>query len=269
MRAKIPTVMSTTISLAKPRRRWLRFSLRSFFLVVLVIAVSLGWMIHGARQQGIAVAALKEIGCTVSYYNNTDRSPTVLEWLRKLLGEDEYRDVDWVVGSRSQITDAGLVYLRGLTQFRHLRLDDAQVTDAGLVQLQGLTQLQGLSLSGTQVTDAGLLHLRGLTQLQNLNLNGTQVTDAGLLHLRGLTQLQGLNLISTQVTDAGLVHLRGLTQLQYLYLSGTQVTDAGLVHLGGLTQLGYLSLDRTKVSDAGVRRFQKTLPKCRINTGDH
>jgi len=23
------------------------------------------------------------------------------------------------------------------------------------------------------------------------------------------------------------------------------------------------------VSDAGVRRFQKTLPKCRINTDDH
>lgn len=213
--------MSTTISLAKPRRRWLRFSLRSFFLVVLVIAVSLGWMIHRARQQGIAVAALKEMGCTVSYYTNTDRSPTVLEWLRKLLGEDEHRDVDWVVGSRSQLTDAGLIHLRELTQFRHLRLDDAQVTDAGPVQLQGLTQLQ------------------------NLNLNGTQVTDAGLLHLRGLTQLQ------------------------YLYLSGTQVTDAGLVHLGGLTQLGYLSLDRTKVSDAGVRRFQKTLPKCRINTDDH
>ena len=41
-----------------------------------------------------------------------------------------------------------------------------QVTDAGLEHLKGLTQLQGLSLSGTQVTDAGLEHLKGLTQLQ-------------------------------------------------------------------------------------------------------
>ena len=68
-----------------------------------------------------------------------------------------------------------------------LCLDGTQVTDAGLEHLKGLTRLQSLDLSGTQVTDAGLEHLKGLTQLQWLSLEGTQVTDAGLEHLKGLT----------------------------------------------------------------------------------
>ena len=84
-----------------------------------------------------------------------------------------------------------------------LFLSGTQVTDAGVVHLQGLTQLQRLSLGEAQVTDAGLVHLRGLTQLQDLSLYLTQVTDAGLVHLKGLTQLQDLYLKGTQVTDAG------------------------------------------------------------------
>ena len=69
----------------KPRRRWLRFSLRSLFLLVVVIAVLLGWMIHKVRQQGVAVAALREMGCWVRY-DYFPMSPTTLEKLKKLLG---------------------------------------------------------------------------------------------------------------------------------------------------------------------------------------
>ncbi len=35
----------------KPRRRWLHFSLRSVFLLMLVIGVSLAWTIYKVRQQ--------------------------------------------------------------------------------------------------------------------------------------------------------------------------------------------------------------------------
>jgi len=51
----------------EPKRRWLRFSLRSLMLLVLVLAVALGWAVHKARQQGIAVSALKEMGCIVRF----------------------------------------------------------------------------------------------------------------------------------------------------------------------------------------------------------
>jgi len=137
--------MMITTSNPKPRRRWLRFSLRSLLLLVLVIAVLLGWTIHKARQQGIAVAALKEMGCTFAF-DNTERSPTVLERLRNLLGEDEWTVIT-VDGNGSHITDAGLEHLRGLTQLRELFLRSTQVTNAGLIHLRGLTQLKGLSLA--------------------------------------------------------------------------------------------------------------------------
>ena len=64
-----------------------------------------------------------------------------------------------------------------------LDLINTQVTDAGLVHLSGLTSLRELYLGDTQITDAGLAHLRGLTSLRELDLINTQVTDAGVASL--------------------------------------------------------------------------------------
>ena len=55
-----------------------------------------------------------------------------------------------------------------------------QVTDAGLVHLAGLTRLRELNLGETKVTDAGLEHLRGLNQLDSLHLAGSKVTSTGI-----------------------------------------------------------------------------------------
>src|ERR1051325_2441314 len=98
----------------KTHRRSFRHSFRRLLLLVLLIAVSLGWTIHKARQQGIAVAALKEMGCEVEYDEAT-RSPTILERLRKLLGDDEFRSVSTLRCHVQIFTDAGLEHLRGLT----------------------------------------------------------------------------------------------------------------------------------------------------------
>jgi Leucine-rich repeat (LRR) protein len=229
----------------EPRRRWLQYSLRTLLALMLVIGCGLAWFAHKIQQawaQREAVKAIEELEGLVSYedVSSSTRRTTVV-WVGKLLGEDLSGDVLYV------------------------DLSETQVTDAGLKHLRGLTQLQVLTLDSTQVTDAGLEHLRGLTQLRELQLTNTQVTDAGLGHLRGLTQLQWLSLDRTQVTDAGLEHLRGLTQLQQLYLDNTQVADAGLEHLQGLTQLQLLSLQSSQVTDAGVAELQKALPNVQIN----
>ena len=65
-----------------------------------------------------------------------------------------------------------------------LNLNGTQVTDAGLKELAGLTQMQNLGLSRTQVTDAGLKELTGMKNLQMVNLVGTKVTDAGVQELQ-------------------------------------------------------------------------------------
>ncbi len=101
-------------------------------------------------------------------------------------------------------------------------LVETDVVDADLVFLKGMTHLRTLYLNGTRVTDAGLQHLKGLTSLETLRL-GASVGDFGGRY-RGLAQ----------VTDAGLEHLKGLANLRVLQLLNTQVTDAGLEHLKGL-----------------------------------
>ena len=48
-------------------------------------------------------------------------------------------------------------------------LSDTEITDAGLVYLKEMTKLENLELEGTQITDAGLVHLQGLTTLASLS----------------------------------------------------------------------------------------------------
>ncbi|MEO2031090.1 MAG: leucine-rich repeat domain-containing protein, partial [Planctomycetaceae bacterium] len=124
-------------------------------------------------------------------------------------------------------------------------LNDTQITDAGLEHVRGLTSLETLALDNTQITDAGLEHLKGLTSLDWLYLHNTQITDAGLERLKGMTSLTWIDISNTQITDAGLEHLSGLTSLEKLYLHHTQITDAGLEHLTGMTSLDSLALDHT------------------------
>ena len=275
------TMRLMTTAPPKHRRRFLRFSLRSMLLLMMVIGVSFGWTIHKAREQGIAVVALVKKGCRVEYASHG--SPTILEMVRGWLGDVEPRDVTEIDCLDSQIADIdlvhlqklpqlqqlglwrhasneGLVHLQGLTELAGLYLEGSQISDKGLVNIETLRNLTDLSLEGTQVTDAGLVHIRGLDHLRYLALNDTQVTDAGLVHLQRFPQLQNLDLKGLQISDAGLIHLRGLSQLERLDLRGTQVTDAGLGMLQGLTHLHSLWLDGNKVTDAGVQELKKALP---------
>ena len=57
-------------------------------------------------------------------------------------------------------------------------LVETDVVDADLVFLKGMTHLRTLYLNGTRATDAGLQHLKGLTSLETLRL-GASVGDFG------------------------------------------------------------------------------------------
>ncbi len=63
-------------------------------------------------------------------------------------------------------------------------LISTEVTDAELEHLKGLTNLQTLYLTNNQITDAGLEHLKGLTKLETLYLNNPQITDEAVKKLQ-------------------------------------------------------------------------------------
>jgi hypothetical protein len=226
-------------SVARPWRRFLRFSIRGLIVLLLVIGAGLGWLVRSARIQREAVAAVTKAGGRVSYdweWSNWNAvpggKPWAPRWLTELIGVDYFGNVTAVwLFSPSTATDAAIVQVGRLTRLQLLSLDQLSLGDASLTHLTGLTNLSYLGIGGAQFTDAGLAHLKGLTNLSVLVLRGTQVTDAGLAHLNGLTKLSVLYLDLPHVTDAGLVYLKALTKLSHLHLSGTQVTNAGMKEL--------------------------------------
>ncbi|HUQ90614.1 MAG TPA: hypothetical protein VM120_02960 [Bryobacteraceae bacterium] len=178
----------------------------------------------------------------------------------------------------TQITDAGMPVLKGLTQLEELDLHGTAITDVGLSHIAGLRRLKKLNLAGTGISDAGIEVLRGLTELEELNLYRTKVSNAGLDGLRGLKKLLEADVRYSRVTPAGVESLRaGLPSVRVLYteqaassamtdaqlaklprdsrtlnLEGAQISDAGLRHVARLTNLEELNLSNTSVSDAGL-----------------
>ena len=158
-------------------------------------------VVDGSPHLGAAGVEFVGLGATTVTDTALERLKEHLEKLPNLEGLD--------LGDNTQITDAGLKHIGGLTNLKMLGLQQTQITDTGLVHLKGLTNLETLQLGSTQVTDAGLERLKELTSLQRLTLeNNAGITDAGLEHLRGLTNLRELHVGATQVNDEGVRKLQ-------------------------------------------------------------
>jgi internalin A len=176
----------------RPWRTYLRFSLRGLIVLVLGIGAWLGWMVHTARVQRDAVAAIQKIDGIVrydrerkggrSFPNGKTWGP---RWLVDRIGIDYFGHVTQVrLVATQQLSDTELIHISHLRRLEELDLHRSPVTDAGLAHLEGLTELQSLHLFHTEVSDAGLVRLRGLARLRNLSIENTKVTDAGVQELQ-------------------------------------------------------------------------------------
>ncbi|HEV3418624.1 MAG TPA: hypothetical protein VG056_17510 [Pirellulales bacterium] len=258
----------------KRKRRWFQFSLRSLFVMMLLLSVGLRWMAAKVETQKVAVKATLKDGGSVWYDYEVDASGSIVagaeppgpNWLRKMLGDDAFTNVV----KADVTTDVSLEKLSELGRIRFLtnrlypplswypfhNVGSPRITDAGLVHIWRLSRLIALDLCGAEITDVGMAHLAELTQLNELCLSNTHVTDAGLEYVRGFNQLSRLELDGTKVSGAGLEHIKGLSRLRILGLASTKVTDAGIAHLSGLTQLRMLGLGNTLVTDAGLAHLK-------------
>lgn len=62
---------------------------------------------------------------------------------------------------------------------KSFQLGFTRVSDAGMEYLKPLTNLQGLALCQTEVGDEGLRYLKGMTSLRKLGLHLPRLTDMG------------------------------------------------------------------------------------------
>ncbi|MCI0360604.1 MAG: hypothetical protein L0211_19170 [Planctomycetaceae bacterium] len=263
--------------------RWFQFRLGTLLLLITMLGVWLGIQVNRANRQRTAVAAITARKGLIKYDYQTDMNPKTVnpgppgpKWLRSLIGDDYFCEVDWVTfateyyGRRkelglSKVDDEGLACLELIPTVTNLELgNNPAITDAGLVHLRNLKGLHTVYLYRTSVEGPGLVHFDGLKELRNLMLSKTPLTDEGMTHIGRLHGLTALDVDETRITDNGLASLRGLKQLRRLMLQKTRVTDAGLRHLYGMSSLEAIGLVDTKCSKAGIEELRRALPNCKI-----
>ena len=177
--------------------RWrFQVSIRSLLALIVVVALPFNWLaveMKQAKLQPCMVAEIEKLGGTVendllyfSAMRSRHREPPEPLWIRRLLGDDFFREltVGLLPSSRDDETFARISEVAGIERIHHLWLGTSKITDAGSVGLRRWAGLRELTLPDTAITDAGLENLKGLNELRYLCLARTKVTDAGVKKLQ-------------------------------------------------------------------------------------
>jgi hypothetical protein len=253
---------------ANSPRRWYQFSLRTFLILVTLLAMWLGYISFRAREQQAAVRRINELGGSVQYdyqigiYPTT--SPAGWPWLRKLVGDEYFQDVVAVNLNDTKVSDADLGVIGKLRRTKRLALNRTDVSDAGLASFSGMSELDYLGLAQTKVTSNGIRCLRPPKSSSVVTLENTSVDDNALPNLSGCAEL-GLD--GTRITSHGLKQLNSCQNLILLSIRRTAVDDEAVPILAQFTTLQWLNLTDTKISGEGLLALRKALPTCRIDGG--
>ncbi len=149
-------------------------SLLLFTLVAAILFGFLGRELQQARDEKEAAGKLVELGARIDDWPG---------WQEIVFGRD-YPPITEVDLYGVQDIDAALAHIQRLEHLGHLGFGETNVTDANLEKLRGLTGIESLDLDGTGVSDSGLEHLVGLSGLRWLHLTGTKVTEKGIEKLQ-------------------------------------------------------------------------------------
>jgi len=240
----------------KPNR-WSSFSLRTFLIVILLLAVWLAWLVPRAERQKMVADWLRSVG-TQPYYDfqfssDADTRPNpIARWIAGFIGLDYVSTIERLQLQGNPVEDIDLV--ANLHDLRWCELQGAGVTDIG--PLRDLTQLEFLSLGHTQVSD--LSPVSKLTNLKRLEAFDTKICD--LRPLNDLKQLTHLNVMVTSVDDIS--PLENHPALTRLNISSTNVSDVSF--LGSIETLRFLDIYNTNVTPSDADALQEALPSCKI-----
>ena len=263
-------------------------SVRTLLVLILALAVWLGWWANGARNQRAAVAAVTK----EPYFANVMYEEEFAQasfsglgggrvgsarreksWVpasgESWLGKDYFHNVSAIAFSKDgnsapsddRETFRKIARVRNLDQLN----PNVEVRDEDIARIARLPYLRILSLraDSPELSDDALGLLAGMPRLETLEIHNAPVTDAGLARLEGLRTLRHLLLGKAQPFDAGgnpiaitgegFAHLTGLPALAELEVHSPALTGGGLGHLGGLRHLKRLRLRSATITDDDLR----------------
>lgn len=197
------------------------------------------------------------------------RSLSEMKGLGKALGEVSVpAGQRLVLYAEKEMSERDLKALAKLApmDLQSLLLSGCDLSDASLTYLRNLTWLEHLDLSCNSISGEGLTHLGGMLLLERLELWGCALTEAGLAHLPPLPSLRDLAIsLHFELPDSALAHLDSLPALENLDLHSTPIGNEALAHLKKLRKLRYLDISYTRISQSGAAELCAALPRCKIS----
>ena len=179
---------------AKPRRRWLRFRLRTLLILVTVSGAVLGWVgweLEQVRKEKEVIAWVIEIGGEIGYRQELS-----------FFSKDRWFGVRVTEANIHGRRTSNLSMLAKLKNLETINLCGTKASD--LSPLSELKNLRKLDISYTKVID--LSPLAELENLETLHLTNAEVND--LSPLAEVKNLKALHLRKTQVSDEQVQELR-------------------------------------------------------------
>jgi hypothetical protein len=167
-------------------KRFLRFSLPTFFIAISVLCVWLGYRTHRARMQRELVAWVGETGGFVHFdwqinaAGKFDPKLThpVPEWLRRRAGDEFFQNIVYIAVGEPTLSDLSpLSKARGVEE---LYIASERIDD--FTPLLRLPRLRRLELSVETIGDPETL--ADLFSLDQLSLSANSVSDAEVNSLR-------------------------------------------------------------------------------------
>ena len=229
-----------------PPKRWLRFSIRTLLLALLVSGIAFGLVSNRANRQLDILANIKMAGGTHQSHPNTSSIASNL--LGRIFGTEAFANVYSVDLRGTDANDELIVKLANLSLLRELDLTGTRTTDVGVLAISRLP-LKTLWLQECPITDLSGSHLSKTTTLEMLAMNATNCSDDFIDNLGPLPELKDLGLRGTNIAFNGVQNVGCMPKIESLRLYDTSVNDNAIQQLANNQTLKFIGLSSTSVTD--------------------
>ncbi len=250
-----------------PKQSKFQFSLRTLFVVLLVLPAGVGVFLQARWKSQKQWAVVDQfLGMGTEFRSRTDvvdwaneiPIPQRAPWWQRLLGVDCPQELTVYFEGSPEAGSPPVALLSQLPQLEDIRLVDGKHTsDDDLAALDKLPKLRALHIYSDQLTDAGVAHLAKNSSIQRLTLEGTRLTDDALASAASMPNLRFLELTKCAVTDSGLAHIRNKQSLVGLALRVDIMGDEWLGHLSTCENLESLLIRKCKLTAEGMNALSK------------
>lgn len=248
---------------------------------LVAIAVFASFLAFSVHADDAAIAQqLQTLGGKVTIKDGVATQVTFNECSK--LGAAEFKAIGQLAKLKSltlynnctNLNDASLLHIAGLTELESLGTDRINVTDEGLKPLAKLKNLRSASFFHTSFgkkgfTGVGFGYLKDCPKLEKMTVAGISMGDEGFAAIATITQLKEFATWHTYQTEAGNAHIAKLSNVKSLRLgqrlphggvTPMSLSDASLPTFAKMTSLEVLSIGEARFTAEGVKVL-KALPK--------